>query len=324
MDRVVRISVILCTYNRCQSLAAALESVLASEMPPSASWEVLVVDNNSRDQTRQIVADLAVRHAGKVRYLFEGKQGKSHALNSGIREARGEILAFMDDDVAVDCKWLQRLTAILEADQWAGVGGRILPEREFSPPPWLRLDGRYALAPLAIFDLGPEASELHEPPFGTNMAFRKHVFEKIGVFRTDLGPCPGSETRGEDTEFGDRALAAGMRLWYEPSAVVYHSLPAQRLKKQYFLAWWHDKGRSTIRQDGIPGDARWFVAGVPLHLFRRFGVWTVRWFLTAEPGRRFSSRLNAYSVLGMIRECRQLNRIKNQRETTATPLRMRH
>src|SRR5208282_2733880 len=176
----MEITVILCTYNRCQSLAKSLESLAASQMPESVSWEVLVVDNNSRDQTRAVVEDYSRRYPERFRYLFEPKQGKSHALNAGIQATEGEILAFVDDDVTVDSTWLQNLTAPLRNGEWAGAGGRILPEQNFSPPHWLPLQDRYALAPLALFDLGPEAGPLIEPPFGTNMAFQRKAFERYG------------------------------------------------------------------------------------------------------------------------------------------------
>ncbi len=239
----MNITVILCTFNRCRSLAQALASVALSQMPQSVAWEVLVVDNNSRDQTRDVVAEFCVRYPGRFRYLFESKLGKSHALNRGIAEARGDVLAFMDDDVRVEQMWLQNLTAALLKGQSAGCGGRVLPEWNSAPPRWLpdRDDNdvlapdnkeRYLLGPLALFDLGLEAKRLAEPPFGTNMAFQKAMFAKYGGFRTDLGPQPGSEIRNEDTEFGRRLLGAGEQLWYEPSAVVYHPVPQNRLQKQ--------------------------------------------------------------------------------------------
>jgi glycosyltransferase involved in cell wall biosynthesis len=303
----MRVSVILCTYNRCHSLATALESVAASELPDSVPWEVLVVDNNSKDKTSDVVAEFGRRYPGRFRYLFEPQQGKSSALNAGIREARGQILAFMDDDVVVDGKWLQNLTAVFQKQEWAGAGGRILPERAFIPPAWLALGSKYALAPLALFDLGPQPDELTEAPFGTNMAFRKELFEKIGGFRTDLGPRPGSEARSEDTEFGDRALSAGQRLWYEPSAIVYHSLPAHRLQKRYFLTWWRDKTKADIRAFGLSKPGRLQVAGVPLYFFPRLANWTLQWISAIQPSRRFSNKLKVWMVLGAIAECHRLS-----------------
>jgi glycosyltransferase involved in cell wall biosynthesis len=301
----MNITVILCTYNRCQSLAKALASAATLQVPESVAWEVLVVDNNSRDRTSEVVKEFCTRYPGRFRYLFEPQPGKSYALNSGIREARGTVLAFMDDDVTVDRFWLANLTAILRSGEWAGAGGRILPEKDFSPPRWLSLRGprgRYALAPLALFDLGEHPGQLAEPPFGTNMAFRKEMFEKHGGFRTDLGPRPGSEIRNEDTEFGARLLAKGERIRYEPSAVVYHAVSAERVQKKYYLDWWFDKGRADIRQFGIPRNA-WCVFGIPLYLFRRFAVWTLRWMVNPNPARRFHSKLAVWAKAGEIVEC---------------------
>jgi glucosyl-dolichyl phosphate glucuronosyltransferase len=297
------ITVILCTYNRSLSLAKALSSVAVSSVPPAIEWEVLVVDNNSTDQTREVVEDYCRLYPGQFRYLFEPLPGKSHALKTGIREARGDILAFMDDDVTVEPTWLQNLTVALHNGQWVGAGGRILPDETFLPPRWLPLQDRYGLAPLALFDLGPRAGALTEPPFGTNMAFQKKIFAKYDGFRTDLGPRPGSEIRNEDTEFGHRLLAAGERLRYEPSAVVYHSVSENRIQKKYFLAWWFDKARADIRQFGIPSETRLFIAGIPLYLFRRLAVWTVRWIVAVEPARRFSNKIKAWTVAGQILEC---------------------
>jgi glucosyl-dolichyl phosphate glucuronosyltransferase len=299
----MNISVILCTYNRCCSLAKALESAAAMKLSGSWEWEMLVVDNNSSDRTREVVEEVSARYPGRLRYLFEPRQGKSHALNAGIREARGEILAFMDDDVVVEQTWLHNLTANLYDSHWAGAAGRIRPQRNFTVPRWLPLDGRLGSAPFALFDLGPDPCELREPPFGTNMAFRKAVFEKYGGFRTDLGPRPGSEMRSEDSEFGQRLLDADEHIRYEPSAVVYHEIPESRVRKSYFLAWWRDKARADIRAFGVPSHTKWFFAGVPIYLFRRFATWIVRWLITIKPSRRFSYKLNVWINLGAILEC---------------------
>ena len=296
------ITVILCTFNRCQSLVRALDSVAASRFPESVEWEILVVDNNSQDQTREVVGGYCRKHPGRFRYLFEPQSGKSFALNSGVRAARGDILAFMDDDVIVEPTWLQNLTAPLRSGQWAGVGGRILPQWTCSPPRWIPLKEKYGLGPLVLFDLGREAVSLAEPPYGTNMAFRRTIFERYKGFRDDLGPRPGSEIRGEDTEFGRRLLQAGEQLWYEPSAVVYHPVPSSRLEQQYFLTWWFDKARSDFREFGIPKNTKWQVARIPLYMFRRLAVWSLRWIVAVEPSRRFSCKLRVWSLAGGILE----------------------
>ncbi len=304
----MNITVILCTYNRCSRLARSLESTMALELPPSIEWEILVVDNNSTDQTRKVVEDYMQRSPRRFRYLFEPKQGKSHALNSGIRAAHGELLAFMDDDVTVEPTWLQNLTAGLHDGESAGAGGRILPGWMGAVPHWLPIAGPYAAGPLVLFDQGPVAKRLMEPPFGTNMAFHRGVFEKYGGFRTDLGPCPGTEVRNEDTAFGRQLLAGGEKLRYEPSAVVFHAVPTNRLQKKYFLDWWFDKARGDIREAGKPSAAVWCVAGVPLSAFRRLVVWTLRWMIAFGARPRFECKLKVWLNAGVIAEYRCLSR----------------
>jgi glycosyltransferase involved in cell wall biosynthesis len=300
------ITVVLCTYNRGAALATALTSVLGSVPPGSSTWEVLVVDNNSTDQTRQVIEDFSKRSAGRVRYLFEPQQGVSRARNAGIRQASGEIIVFVDDDVTVEPAWLQTLTRELHDGRWSGAGGRVLPQWSSTPPAWLPIGDRYGLAPLVMFDPGLEAGPLNEPPFGANMAFRREVFAKYGDFRPDLGRCGSGMLSNEDTEFGRRLLDAGEKLRYEPTAVVYHPVPPNRIQKQYFQAWWAGKARADVREFGIPKDTHWLVAGIPLYLFRRLGAWTLRWIVTLNPSRRFSCKLKVWGRWAEIQECYRL------------------
>lgn len=299
----MKVSVILCTYNRSESLAKALASLAQSKVPEPIQWEVLVVDNNSRDATRSVVEEFCRREPSRFRYLFELKQGKSHALNTGIWESQGTVLAFTDDDVTVEPTWLWNLVAPLEGSVWAGTGGRTLPDALFSVPGWLGPKDRFMLAPLALFDLGGNAIEMNEPPFGNNMAYRKEVFEKHGLFRMELGPQPGNEIRSEDTEFGRRLLLAGQRFRYEPRAVVYHAVPQDRLRKEYFLRWWVGKARAEVREFGVPTDTSSFVAGIPIYFFRRLVVWSLRWMFNIAPSRRFYCKCQTWCVIAKINEC---------------------
>jgi glycosyltransferase involved in cell wall biosynthesis len=275
---------------------------MASKMPKAAEWQVLVVDNNSKDQTRDVIEQFCRRYHGRLRYLFEPQPGKSFALTSGIREATGDVLVFVDDDVVVEPDWLQNLTVPMHDSRWAGCGGRILPQWPCSPPRWIPLDERGGLAPLVMFDLGTQPKELDEPPFGTNMAYRRTVVEKYGGFRLDLGPCPGSEIRGEDTDFGRRVLEGGEHLWYEPTALVHHAVSPNRLQQGYFLRWWFDKGRSDFREFGVDKDVRFTIAGIPLYMVRRIAHWGVRWAIALEPSKRFSCKMKLWALLGKMVE----------------------
>jgi glucosyl-dolichyl phosphate glucuronosyltransferase len=300
----MNITVVLCTFNRCRSLPQALESVAAQALPDSFEWEVIVVDNNSSDQTRQVAENYFRKYPGRFRYVFEPQQGLSRARNTGIREARGDVVAFMDDDITVEPMWLQNLTASLHVGRWAGAGGPIRPPQEFRPPGWLTLGGEMDLGgALALFDLGNVPGELKKPPYGTNMAFRKSMFEKYGGFRVDLGRCGDNLLSNEDTEFGGRLMAAGERLRYEPSAVVHHPVPKERLSKKYFRAWWFDYGRARVLERGkgpaILGIPRQFMS-IPSLVVRHLSVRTLQWLLALDPKRRFHNKCRVWMMLGEI------------------------
>jgi glucosyl-dolichyl phosphate glucuronosyltransferase len=307
----MKITVIVCTYNRCGILAKALESVAASELPNSVAWEVLVVDNNSSDQTREVVQNFCARYPGRFRYLFAPRQGLSHARNAGIQEARGDTIAFTDDDLTVEPTWLWNLTGALCNGEWAGAGGRILRAKTFSPPRWLAPDGPMGGPLYAHFDLGDKARELDRPPYGANMAFRKEMFEKYGDFRTDLGNAPGSEVRNDDTEFGRRLMAARERLRYEPSAVVYHEIPENGISKEFLLKWWFDYGRGGIREagkrPGTLGIPRRYIT-IPNLLLSHLPRKTLRWLVTLNPQERFYRKCMVWVAAGWLVETRRLAR----------------
>jgi glucosyl-dolichyl phosphate glucuronosyltransferase len=303
------VTVILCTFNRCSLLPDALESIAVSSMPEGTDWEVLVVDNNSSDHTHEVVDSFIARYPGRFRYLFEPNPGKSYALNAGISSAQGKVLAFVDDDVTVAEEWLEKLTSPVQTNDWAGAGGRVLPEWTQAVPEWLAKESWAIAGPLVYFDRGSESSVLNETPVGTNMAFQKRVFERYGGFRVDLGPSPHNEIRNEDSEFVRRLFAGGERLYYEPRAIVYHPVTEERLTKKYFLTWWFDKGRSQIRESGVPTDGTRTIRGVPLQFVRRWIKWVFYWLMTTRERERFEAKLKAWFNAGLISECYRQSRL---------------
>lgn len=313
----MNITVILCTYNRCQKLQKALESIAASILSELIQWEVLIVDNNSKDHTHEVIESFIRRFPGRFRYLFEPRQGKSNALNSGIRSAKGKILAFVDDDVIVSPMWLDNLTAAFDQGNIGGVGGRVLLQEAVVAPKWLPLKGPLSLAGmLTIFDLGEVRHELTIPPFGANMAFPRVIFERYGVFRTDMGPAPGSEIRNEDTEFGRRLMDGGEKLWYEPSAIVWHEVPENRLKKEYFLRFWYDHGRATVLEKkcrpGILGIPRPWLTILKVVLVV-IPMRAIRWLTVFDPKKRFYFRGMMCAAVGQVVQLRRQSSSKAHR-----------
>jgi glycosyltransferase involved in cell wall biosynthesis len=301
MSGQTRITVILCTYNRAGSLTKTLESIVAQILPPSVGWEILVVDNNSSDETCKVVEKFRGRYPERVRYLLESQQGVSYARNAGIRNANGDILAFIDDDETAATGWLQNLTSNLGNDEWAGAGGRVVPQWICSRPRWLSSEGPFILAPLAAFEADPEREQLDEPAFGANMAFRKQVFDRLGGFRTDLGRSGKSLLSNEDTEFGRRLLAVGRRPRYEHSAVTYHPVEEYRVRKAYYLQWWFNKGRSDVRETGVQPHGMQ-VFGIRFKVLRGFAAGMVRWAIALDPTQRFIYKLQVWVCAGQAFE----------------------
>jgi glycosyltransferase involved in cell wall biosynthesis len=301
------VSVVLATYNRAASLQTTLETFRGLVCPPDLAWELLVVDNNCGDGTREVIQEFSRTARFPVRYILEKRQGKSFALNSGVAEAKGEIIAFTDDDVLLHPDWLTNLTRALEGSEYAAVAGRIVPSWNHPKPEWLEMDGQQAVVNL---ELGDEVTEIRLPPLGANSAFRKQVFGKYGLFRLDLGPNESRHTiTCEDWEFGERVMRGGEKVVYCPTAIVYHPVDPKRTTKKYFLDWYYYNGVSLTRMAGLP-DFGVFYFGAPRWLYRELLVNGLRWLFTFDKNRRFNLKLRTYRSVGNIVESNRLSRLK--------------
>jgi GT2 family glycosyltransferase len=241
------ISVIVSTFNRCESLKETLESICRQKLVSGIDHELVVVDNNSTDRTREVVEEAAKQAPLPVRYVFEAQQGISKARNRGIRESWGQYLIFTDDDVKPEAQWIESIyQAFLEYDADI-VAGKIKPLWAKEPPAWVfepefkeTLGGVFAL-----LDHGPEPFVLTKLDlnfcYGANMAFRKTALDKLGGFREDLGMVGKKRLYGEDTEMIIRYFNAGKKMVYAPDAVVCHKVPAERINLKYVRKWRFDK-----------------------------------------------------------------------------------
>jgi glucosyl-dolichyl phosphate glucuronosyltransferase len=300
----MKISVIIATYNRSDMLAVALESLIRMTVRAGVEWQVLIVDNNSKDSTKAVAESFVAKYPERARYIFEAQQGKSFALNTGIAAARGDILAFTDDDVTVHPDWIIEMCSTFETFHCAGVGGKIVPVWNIPKPDWLEMDGPYKLMNAVVsFDLGSDPCPITTTALGANFAFDKEVFQRYGGFRTDLGPTVGSEIRGEDSELCRRLIKAGESLIFAPGAIVYHPVEKKRTHKSYFQAWYLGRGRASIRELGIPENAvRYFK--VPRYMLRILFGKIFNWFFCRNPKRRFHHKLEVYEIWGQILESR--------------------
>lgn len=249
-------TVLICTYNRAQSLGPTLDTIAASALSSPWTWEVLVVDNNSSDDTREVVRARAASFPVPLRYLFEPRQGKSNALNTGMRDAGARVIVFTDDDVRVPPGWLDAaVTPLLSREDVVYTGGPVRPIWGGAPPAWLDPSGNLG-GTIAVKDHGTEPfvfEDQRKTPLGVNMAVRRSLIERIGGFRPDLGRSGASLLGQEQAEFFYRSREAGARGLYVPAMVLDHEVPASRLTFDYFRRWWYWKGVSHSRLHRIHG-----------------------------------------------------------------------
>jgi glycosyltransferase involved in cell wall biosynthesis len=309
------LTVIVCTYNRANSLGETLAALSRQVTPQSFRWELLVIDNNSDDETQAVVERFAPMAPVPTRYLFEPKQGLSHARNAGIASAKSNIVAFTDDDVTPEPDWVFWTFAAVRDHSVDGVGGRILPKWSASPPKWLATD-RMLLSLLALQDLeqgGPVTAHNGVRIFGANMAFRREGFAEIGPFDVTRGRVGAKLAGGEETEFVQRALAAGKCITYDPRLVVWHHVGPDRMRKQYFRKWRFDSAdNDAFWADSLPGRDLY---GIPLYLLKalpgRLASWL--WALARRDDSVFAHELailaNIGFLVGFARRRRHLARI---------------
>jgi glucosyl-dolichyl phosphate glucuronosyltransferase len=247
---VIKVTVAIPTYNRADFLRQTLAGI-ARQQFPREHFEVLVIDNNSRDHTRRVVAEFASAQP-PPRYVAETQQGLDHARNRALAEARGEIVVFADDDILVEPDWLAQLAVPLLADaarQIGAVGGEVIPVFPHGLPDWVR----EWHSPLAFrADLGPIPAK--QSPMGANLAFPKWVFAQLGPFHTALDRAAGNYFSGGDSEMIRRVRAAGLEVWFAPAAAVRHQMPASRTTFRYAARHAFDSARSrVIDRAGQPG-----------------------------------------------------------------------
>jgi glycosyltransferase involved in cell wall biosynthesis len=276
-------SIIIATANRAAELRETLANLARIRTPGTV--ELVVVDNRSTDRTRQVVEEAAASYPFSVKYLFESEEGKYAALNTGIRAARGDVIAATDDDVRFEIDWLERAIAGLRAHECEFVGGRVLPLWGGPKPVWLAERCGLHAKVIALLDHGLSVREFGRGiswPLGVNVAYRRDVFDRVGLFDNRLGRKTGTLRNQAQREWHLRARVIGIRGFYLPDMVVHHLVAAERLEKPYFRRWlyWHGISRALLfKQGGFdleepelehpPNAGERQIGGVPVHLLSK-------------------------------------------------------
>jgi len=307
-DSQCLISIIICTYNRCESLKDTLNSLLNQDCYGHFNFEIIVVDNNSKDKTKETVEFYMNKFRGSLKYLFEPRQGKPYALNTGIEEARGEILAFTDDDCIVDQNYITSIyNAFLNCGSEIGIlGGKIFPKWSCKDiPKWL-MD--FFHGPLGLLDYGNKTFiiDCSRPDYnkrlfyGANIAFRKKVLDKFGSFKLD-------QIYAQDTEMCLRLFKSGVKGIYAPTVKVFHKIPIEHMKPRYFYKWFYRRGKFWEYIEGFKMIEKYktkfyYPCGIPIWVIKRFLKEMSKSLFMFSHYHRIYHRCKSYYYLGRMVE----------------------
>lgn len=246
---MIKLSLLIATYNRADRLIETLESVVAQDAPAEL-WECVVVNNNSTDCTAERFAAFAAAHPQyNLRMVEEHNQGLSYARNRGIRESTGEYMAIIDDDERIVPEFISAYISLFDTvpEAVAG-GGPIVPVYPAGRPAWMSC---FTERPIAnTMYLGDRVREFPEGhiPGGGNMAIRRSAVKRYGVFDISLGRVGTSLTGGEESDLFERLRLAEAKYYYTPKAVMYHIIPAEKLSRGYFSRLSYNIGVSQLRR----------------------------------------------------------------------------
>ncbi len=293
-----QIAAIICTHNRASYLGAAIDSLLEQEF--AGEFEVIVVDNASTDDTKQVVADRS--GDPRLRYVYEPITGLSVARNAGAKHTQAPILAYLDDDAVASPQWLSVLYAAYVANEKLAIaGGRVtlLWPEGCQPPRWLSTG---LASNLGAYDLGRSPVLIDRPgltPRGLNYSIRRSFLEQVGGFDVNLGRVGKSLLSNEELHMTELALERGWQVAYLPDAHVAHHVAPERLNQVWFLnrGWW--QGISECYREQLAGRAGLGQLTRGSERLLR-GLYRSLKYLN-DPAARFDNLAYAYGQIGYLK-----------------------
>jgi glucosyl-dolichyl phosphate glucuronosyltransferase len=302
----MRLDVIVPTYNRQDLLPLSLNSLFAAEIPLGLEVSITVVDNNSTDETRLAIESFQKRYGERIRYCFEQKQGRSHALNAGITSTTGDLVGIIDDDEEIDRKWYKTVFQAFSATDLDFIGGPYIPRWSSKPPEWLPSEYGGVVGWVDGGDTEvPFDSNYAGILMGGNAVFTRRVLSKVGLYSTWLGRTNKGLLTGEDEDLYGRLLAIGAKGRYLPNLMIYHHVTSERLTKKYFRRWCFWRGVSLGLLDRTRKLPCSYLFGIPRWHYKKAlqGLVSTMTHLVVKPknpATAFAAELGIWDWLGLV------------------------
>lgn len=294
----MKFTVAICTWNRAPLISRTLEQ-LTRIKPPCGGWELVVVNNNSTDETEHVLESYKGRLP--LRRFFEPVPGLSHARNTAVKHATGDYVVWTDDDVLVDANWLAAHERAVERWPEAAVfGGPVRPRFEGTPPAWLSRAWRQVENAFAVRELGAEPFEIdrHRLPYGPNFVVRMRE-QRHFLYDPKLGRKHGAGALGEEVAVLRAILAAGGTGWWVPDATVEHWIPMERQTISYLRNYYTLLGRTYYHRESYGALPLW---GRPRWLWPRTVKAEMDYALARvrrDPQRWINALINASILRGV-------------------------
>jgi len=279
-------TIAVCTYNQCAMLKQTLDSLNKLEIDPADNVSIIVVDNNSSDETKVICDDFFKRSIQPFRYFFEKKQGLSHARNRAINETDEGIIIFTDDDVIVPVDWVSNIIQEYSSSDVSSVYGKVIPEWRNNKPSWFnkKLNPSYAL-----LDYGDKrfiATSEYQEFYGANFSCEVSLLKQFGGFDTELGRKGDKLFIGEETEVFIKLLKLNKTLVYNPNIFVWHVIREDRKNKKFLIKYFRDIAESNVYIS--LKNARRKLFGIPYYKHKEYALF----YLTFIPKYLYFSIMN--------------------------------
>lgn len=309
------ISVILATFGREDFFKNTLESFTNLDTN-QLSWELIIIDNADREQTRNLVNQYS--DILPIKFQTELNPGKNNAINTGISLASGKILLFTDNDVIAEKNWLKSTISGTEKNKIFDIfGGRILPKFSVEPKN-INLNNIRIKGSLGIADWGEKPEKIPSwKAWGANLAIRSCIFFEQGYqYNPNVGPNGKNYAMGSEAELLDRLEADGHKTYYLPDSLVYHQIEPSQTTLKWLRGRMMKAGRGKVRRSKIQSVKK--IYGIPRYIIKKAFthlILTLSFFFI-DREKYLDNYLEFFYLIGMMKEYRVLLKEPNKKQFT--------